>query len=109
MSFQVESIAHFEKEAKRLKRKYKSLNSEISDLIDELEINPFTGIAMRNGFYKIRLAIKSKGKGKRGGARIITYVKIVNETVYLISIYDKSEQTDISDGELDRLILEISE
>ena len=51
--------------------------------------------------------IKSKGKGKSGGARVITYFKIVAETVYLISIYDKSEQSDISDSELGKLLDEI--
>ena len=62
---------------------------------------------MRDGFYKIRLGIKSKGKGKRGGARVITCVKVVAETVFLVSISDKSEQSDIADGELTRLLTEI--
>lgn len=78
-------------------------------MIEELEQNPFSGIPLKNGFYKIRLAIKSKGKGKSGGARVITLVKIVAETVYLISIYDKSEQSDISDSQLDKLFNEISD
>lgn len=107
MRFSIEAIGHFKREAKRLIKKYPSLREEIEYLGKELKENPFTGIALRDGFYKIRLAIKSKGKGKRGGARIITYVKIVNETVYLISIYDKSEQTDISERELDKLLAEI--
>jgi len=64
---------------------------------------------LRHGFYKIRLAIKSKGKGKSGGARIITYVKIIAETVYLVSIYDKSEQSDVAESELDKLIDEIAQ
>jgi mRNA-degrading endonuclease RelE of RelBE toxin-antitoxin system len=68
VSYRVETISHFEKEAKRLKKKFKSLNIEILDLIDELEENPFQGVPLRNGFYKIRLGIKSKGKGKSGGA-----------------------------------------
>ncbi len=62
------------------------------------------GTALSNGFYKIRLRIRSKGKGKRGGARVITYVKIIAETVYLVSIYDKSEQADIASDVLDTLL-----
>ncbi|WP_342664405.1 type II toxin-antitoxin system RelE/ParE family toxin [Spirosoma luteum] len=54
-----------------------------------------------------KLGIKSKGKGKQGGARVITCVKIIAETVYLVSIYDKSEQSDISDSELDTLLNEL--
>ena len=54
--------------------------------------------------YKIRLAIASKGKGKSGGARIITHVYVAFNAVYLISIYDKSEQDDINDNDLLSLI-----
>jgi len=46
------------------------------------------------------MAISSKSRGKFGGARLITYVKIIEETIYLISIYDKSESATISDIEL---------
>jgi mRNA-degrading endonuclease RelE of RelBE toxin-antitoxin system len=109
MSYQVESLENFEREAKRLKKKFPSLKNEIFDLIEDLEENPFSGTAMRDGFYKIRLKIKSKRKGKSGGARVITCVKVVLETVYLVSIYDKSDQTDISDDELNRLLKVISE
>lgn len=52
------------------------------------------------GCYKISLAIESKGKGKRGGARVITCFQTENNEIYLTSIYDKSEQEEISDKEL---------
>ena len=54
--------------------------------------------------YKIRLAIASKNKGKSCGARVITYALIENNTIFLITIYDKSEQEDISDKELATLL-----
>ncbi|MDZ7880865.1 MAG: type II toxin-antitoxin system RelE/ParE family toxin [Saprospiraceae bacterium] len=54
--------------------------------------------------YKIRMAISSKNKGKSGGARVITCVKIVDDTLYLLSIYDKSEQEDIPDNEIDAVL-----
>ena len=60
-------------------------------MIDELEINPELGISLGHNLYKIRIAITGKGRGKSGGARIITYVLSKNQTVYLISIYDKAE------------------
>lgn len=107
MSYQVETIAHFEREAKRLKKKYPSLKEEINELIDTLEEDPFQGVPLRDGFYKIRVGIRSKGKGKRGGARVITCVKVVAETVYLVSIYDKSEQADIADSTLDELLTDL--
>ena len=85
------------------------MKDEILDLIEDLEENPFSGTPMRDGFYKIRLKIKSKGKGKRAGARVVTCVRVILETVYLVSIYDKSDQTDISDDELNRLLKVILE
>ncbi|MDR6807983.1 mRNA-degrading endonuclease RelE of RelBE toxin-antitoxin system [Dyadobacter sp. BE34] len=70
MSFEVETLPNFENEAKRLRRKFASLAGELLDF-EQLENNPFIGTALPKGFYKIRLSIKSKGKGKRGGARVI--------------------------------------
>lgn len=109
MKFKVDTIRNFEREARRLKKKFPSLKEEISELIDNLESTPFMGTPIGKGFYKIRVAIKSKGKGKRGGGRVITFIKVVAETVYLVSIYDKSEKSDISDEELDHLFGEIED
>jgi hypothetical protein len=60
-------------------------------------------MALANNFYKVRLAIASKGKGKSGGARVITYVKIIQTTIYLASIYDKSEKSTITEKELQEI------
>ena len=107
MSYKIAAIENFRKEAKRLIRKYPSLKSEISGLGEELSVNPTLGAALGNGCYKIRLGIASKRKGKSGGARIITYVFVSEETVFLLSIYDKSEQSNISDADLAELVKQI--
>jgi hypothetical protein len=39
-----------------------------------------------------------------GGARIITYVKIAHQTVFLLSIFDKSAQENISDKRLAEIL-----
>ena len=49
----------------------------------------------------VRLAIASKGKGKSGGARVITYLKIIETTVYLASIFDRSDKSTITEKELE--------
>lgn len=108
MSYKVETTANFDKEAKRLSKKYRSLKSEISGLITQLEKNPAIGTHLGNNIYKIRIAISSKGKGKRGGARVMSYVRIVNEIVFLFSIYSKGEKDDISDDEIKELIKGLS-
>lgn len=107
MNYKVDTTPNFEREAKRLFKKYNSLKEELLNLIDELENNPFKGTNLGNNIYKIRIAIKSKGKGKRGGGRILTHVKVSNEIVYLFSIYSKGEKDDISDKEIQQLIKEI--
>ncbi len=100
MSFSVRTLPDFEKEAKRLAKKYPSFKSDLAAFIESLQANPNQGSSLGNDFYKIRLAIKSKAKGKSGGARIITFVKMIKSVVYLAAIYDKSDKENISDKEL---------
>ena len=76
----------------------------MANLINALKIAPGQGTSLGNECYKIRLAIASKGKGKSGGARVITYFAITESSVFLLSIYDKSQQSDIEDKELFRLL-----
>jgi hypothetical protein len=109
MSYNVKSIAVFEKQAKRLIKKYTSLKKELLKLINELKENPEHGTAVGKNCFKIRIAIASKGKGKSGGARIITNFVITDNTVYLLSIYDKSEKENITDKELEELLKYIPE
>lgn len=109
MPFSVESTPEFLSEAKKLAKKHPSLKNDIAGLAKQLIANPTIGTPLGKDAYKIRLAISSKGKGKSGGARIITCVKIVAATVYLVSIYDKSVQSDISDKELKERIKNLHE
>jgi mRNA-degrading endonuclease RelE of RelBE toxin-antitoxin system len=104
MSFDVIATEPFERKLKRLAKKYKSLASDLTLVIDELTENPTLGTPIGKDCYKLRIAIASKGKGKSGGARMITYVRIVKQTVFLMDIYDKSEQANITDKELLMLI-----
>ena len=107
MSYSIFLTDNFKKEAKKLQKKYPSLKNELEKLGNIIAGNPFTGTHLGNNVYKIRLAIKSKGKGKRGGARIMTQVKIVKELVYLFSIYNKGEKDDVSDQEIKNLIKDL--
>jgi len=104
MLYNVKTIPRFDREMKRLVKKYASRKNEYKELIDELEKNPEIGISLGNNLYKIRLAIASKGKGKRGGARIITYLKTKEGNIYLLTIYDKGEKDTISDYEIQMIL-----
>lgn len=107
MSYKIVTIRIFDKQAKRLLKKYPSLKSELLRLISDLKENPTNGIELGNNCYKIRLAIASKGKGKSGGARIITHFYISDDTVILLTIYDKSEQSTISEKQIISLLKQI--
>lgn len=104
MSYSVVSISPFDKQVKRLFKKYPSLKNDLLLLGKQLEENPLLGTPLGSNCFKIRLAIASKGKGKSGGARVITHFYVSGDTVFLLSIYDKSEQTDISDNEIADLL-----
>lgn len=107
MNYNIIATKPFEKELKALFKKYPSLKSDLSILKQNLLKTPNTGTYLGNDVYKIRLAIKSKGKGKSGGARIITCFTITDDVIYLLSIYDKSEMTNISDSQIVELLKQI--
>jgi len=111
MNVEIITTENFRKETKRLLKKYPSLKNDLLELQNRLKLNPKSGIPLGHNCFKIRLAIKSKGKGKSGGARVITHLLISNATeqVYLLTIYDKSEFDSISDKDLKKLIKELRE
>lgn len=104
MSFSVIPTGRFKKEAKRLSKKFSSLKEELAGLSEILANQPDIGTPLGNNTYKIRIAIKSKGKGKSGGGRVITYMVDRNEEIYLLTIYDKSELDNIDDKTLKTII-----
>ena len=97
----------FEREAKRLGKRYPSLKADIAALHDELLANPTAGADLGGGLRKVRMAITSKGRGKSGGARVITFTVIVaveEAEISLLYIYDKAERESISLREIEKLL-----
>ena len=93
MSLFVDLLPDFKRRLKRLARKFRTLPNEVEKLLDSLEAAPTQGQSLGAGLYKIRLGSASKGGGKSGGFRIITYYveqTAEGEVVYLVTIYDKS-------------------
>lgn len=105
----------FERRAKKLSKKYRSLKNDLSTLFEALIENPYQGDQIRPDVFKVRMAIKSKGKGKSGGARVITYIETTivetdeNIDLYLITIYDKSDTDNISDAYIKQIIENLPE
>ena len=107
MPFEIVLSENFERRVKKLSKKYHSLEDDLLDLINSLEISPTQGTSLGQDCYKIRLNITSKRAGKRGGARVITCVKIIDEQITLLTIIDKSEQETITEKELDDLLKKV--
>ena len=96
----------FKRQFRRLKKKYQSLTDDLEDFQKELIKNPLQGSDLGGGVRKIRMAIASKGKGKSGGARVLTLTVLVSDDadVTLLTIYDKSEIENVSDEYIKWLI-----
>ncbi len=109
MSYSIIALPPFERALKWLSKKFPSLKNDFDIFIDELTNNPTQGTPLGKDCYKIKFAITSKEKGKSGGARIVTCAKLVKSKIYLMAIYDKSEKENISEQELDRLLMIIAE
>lgn len=96
---QIIALPEFEREIKRLNKKYGSLKEDFIHFIELTEQKGPQGIPLGNGLFKARMSVKSKGKGKRGGLRVISYFEIIlsefDTKLYLVSIYDKSELSSI--------------
>lgn len=104
MSFNIYTTDFFSRQLKRLSKKYPSLKSDFVILTNSLKKKPIQGQYLGKDCYKIRMTIGSKGKGKRGGSRVITCVKVIAGSIYLLSVYDKGQKENISDKELDTLL-----
>ncbi len=107
MNYKIITLPFFDKQLKRLTKKYPSLKKEFAALIVQLEDKPDLGTSIGSNCYKIRLSIASKSSGKSGGARVITCLQVVDTSLYLVSIYDKSEQENLSEKDLKTLITPI--
>lgn len=108
MSYSVYPTPDFKKFFKKLYKKYPSLKDDLDELTSTLEENPNYGTPIGFGIYKIRLAITSKGKGKSGGARVITYLINEDKEVYLVYIYDKSQLENITKEQIFEMLKKAS-
>lgn len=105
----IELRESFKRSFKKLSKKYDNITDDFDDLIDALKNNPKQGSPLGLDCFKVRMSISDKNKGKSGGARVITCVKIIEDTIHLLTIYDKSEKSTISKRELKDLLEGIDE
>ena len=111
MKVKIDFLPEFMRLAKPLWKKYASFEQDYMQLLEDLRSNPFMGTPVGEGVRKVRMTISSKGKGKSGGARILTYSvnKESDEDIKLtlLSIYDKSKISNVSDEYISFLVKEL--
>ena len=100
MNLNIKTLESFNKDVKKLFKKYKQLPNDLKLLRDELSLNPKSGIELGNGCYKIRLANSSIPTGKSGGFRIVYYYLDSQNNLYLMSIYSKSDLQNLNDDKI---------
>jgi mRNA-degrading endonuclease RelE of RelBE toxin-antitoxin system len=93
----------FKKEFKTLRKRFRKIDIDIKNLILELKNNPKIGTSLYSNLYKIRLQNSSIPIGKSGGFRVITYL-VLNDIVYLVSIYSKTDKDNITENDINDII-----
>jgi hypothetical protein len=109
VSVKIIATQDFARRLKKLIKKYKSLKREIATLQQSLQSNPTQGTPLGNNAFKVRVAVKSKGKGKSGGLRVISYFEVAvvvdqEDRLFMLTIYDKSDTEAISKEEIKQMI-----
>ena len=105
MNYKIDTIPRFEKDVKKLKKKFPKIKNDLVEFINELSLNPELGISLGENIFKVRIPNSSIPAGKSGGFRIITYYK-TNDTLYLVTIYSKTEQDNILTDKLRQIVKE---
>jgi mRNA-degrading endonuclease RelE of RelBE toxin-antitoxin system len=73
---------------------YRQLQNELAGNPEFGDLMPGTG-----GFRKLRWADSSRGKGRRGGLRIIYYYFLADQQIWLMTLYGKDEAADLTPKE----------
>lgn len=99
---------YFDRSVKRLAKRYASMKQDLINLVESLRRNPEAGVSLGGRLRKVRMPIAAKGRGKSGGARVITYTLSMTEEgvleIRLLYVYDKSERATMTDKELEALV-----
>ena len=105
MNYKIDTIPRFEKDVKKLKKKFPKIKNDLIKFINELSLNPELGINLGENIYKVRISNSSIPTGKSGGFRVVTYYKKDN-TLFLVTIYSKTEEDNILTDKLRQIVKE---
>lgn len=92
----------FQRQLRILAKKYRNIYTDIQPVLSQLQAGEFVGDQISGTGYivmKVRVKNSDIKKGKSGGYRLIYEIESPT-SVFVVTIYSKSEQSDISDAEL---------
>ena len=95
----------YKKALKKLSKIYKNINSDVKRYLETINSKEDLGIELKSNIFKVRIANRDKNKGKSSGYRLISYLAVVENELHLLYIYDKSKLSNITEKELDELIV----
>jgi hypothetical protein len=102
------ALPSFNGSLKQLAKKYPSIPDDYEALLDSLNKDPLQGASpLGKSCYKVRFAIASKKTGKRDNSRVVMCLKVQEDSIHLLDIYEKAERSTVSDKELKRLLKQI--
>lgn len=107
LGYEIQRTSLFEKLVKDLSKSFRSIGADIDGFTDSLDDKSKLGVHLGGNVYKSRIANSDKNKGKSAGYRLISYLKLENETLTYVYIYDKSQLENISEEKLDKIVLEM--
>lgn len=110
-SYEVVLAGSFKRCVKRLKKRFPRVSQDVTDVVQNLVENPSLGVVIPGGagVRKVRVRNRDAGKGKRGGYRLIYYVEDHPQPViYLLLLYAKADQADVTRQELLQLLADLS-
>lgn len=112
-SFSVITTKKFDKDIKAYHKKFKNIGEDVNEVVKELKKGNLIGDIIRdlkmkdddNNVIKVRVANSDTHSGKSNGYRLIYYAEKSDGTIYLLTIYYKKEKEDISNKEIQELII----
>ena len=110
MNFAIQTTSYFDAEAKRLGKRYRSFVDDLKSFRDNITKDPFQGTEILPGIRKVRMCIDTKGRGKSGGARVITFTYLVSEesgNVILLLLYDKADASNVKSNVVKKIVKDL--
>jgi len=106
MKLQVVEQELYRKAYKKLSKQYRHLKNDIDNFLDSIDSKEDLGIELKSNVFKVRVKNSDKNKGKSAGYRLISYLAIIDNELHLLYIYDKSKLENLTEKEIDNLILQ---